>query len=748
MRTTLRIAAPLVLSLTVAQLAFVMYQVRMERQTLRADLARRVAAFTAGLQKDLEPFDGVDANLKRLLTHFSERDRLRLVAVYDIAGAVLASASSQALVAGALPSVAVQASRIDTGVGDFQQAYEKPEYVFAMPLHRDNEITGTLAATYSASEIENQVASSLHNSLVHAAVQILVTVPLVLLLVRWTFTAPIARLTRWLHTLHAGQADDGAALPHSGIFATLNQEVACLARDLGTARASAEREAQLRDSQASVWTAERLRVSVRNRLGGESLFVVSNREPYMHTSSGSSTKVVVPASGLVTAIEPIMLACQGTWVAHGSGNLDRSTVDEHDRLRVPPDRPSYTLRRVWLDAEEEQGYYYGFSNEGLWPLCHVAHTRPVFRPDDWRHYQDVNRRFADAVLSEMEGSRSPILLAHDYHFALLPRLIKQARPDARVALFWHIPWPNPEVFGICPWQRELVDGLLGADLMGFHTQSHCNNFLGTVDRAVEALTEWDRFTVNRHKHVTAVRPYPISVAFPDGQQPSASVDGEREALRRELGIEAEFLAVGVDRVDYTKGILERFGAVERLLDRYGNLRGRFTLAQIGAPSRTGIGRYQELLHEVVAEVDRINGRFQFGRWKPIALIMRHHSHQEIAPFYRAADMCLVTSLHDGMNLVAKEFVAARDDESGVLVLSTFTGAALELTDALLVNPYDVDQMAEAMYRALRMPADEQIARMRRMRQIVRSHNIYRWAARLLSDLVDIRVGSQERAGAA
>ena len=342
------------------------------------------------------------------------------------------------------------------------------------------------------------------------------------------------------------------------MFDELSDEVAHLARDLGSARASAEREARLRESHASIWTAERLRVSVRDRLGDQPLFVVANREPYMHVQGSTSTDVIVPASGLVTAIEPILVACDGTWIAHGAGNADRTAVDEHDHLRVPPDRPSYTLRRAWLEPEEEQGYYYGFSNEGLWPLCHIAHTRPIFRAEDWRHYQEANRRFADAVLDEMAGTRSPILLAHDYHFALLPRLVKQARPDARVALFWHIPWPNPEAFGICPWQRELVDGLLGADLVGFHTQSHCNNFLGTVDRAVEALTEWDRLRSTAAD--TSPRSAPTRSALPS--RPSHRPPGPR--LRRgpcpllhDLGIEAEFLAVGVDRVDYTKDS-ERF----------------------------------------------------------------------------------------------------------------------------------------------------------------------------------------------
>ncbi len=457
--------------------------------------------------------------------------------------------------------------------------------------------------------------------------------------------------------------------------------------------------------------------------------------------------MIVPASGLVTALEPVLLACNGTWIAHGSGSADRETVDARDHLRVPPDHPSYTLRRVWLTAEEEKGYYEGFSNEGLWPLCHIAHTRPIFRPQDWLAYQRVNRRFADAVLEEMEGADSPILLAQDYHFALLPRMVKEARPDARVAIFWHIPWPNAEAFGICPWQSELLDGLLGADLIGFHLQAHCNNFMETVDRALEALTEWDRFAVNRRGHMTRIRPYPISVAFPE--TPPELVEWrntgqDRAALCAELGVEASLLGVGVDRLDYTKGILERFRSVEHFLDLHPTYQRRFTLIQIGAPSRTDIERYRQFIDEVRAEAERINQRFQAGRWKPIVLFERHHSHEEIARYYRAASLCMVTSLHDGMNLVAKEFVASRDDDLGVLILSTFAGASHELTDALLVNPYDVQQVAEAIYRSLEMTRQEQAERMRRMRHNVRERNVYRWAANLLSDLTDIRVQGSER----
>lgn len=367
------------------------------------------------------------------------------------------------------------------------------------------------------------------------------------------------------------------------------------------------------------------------------------------------------------------------------------------------------------------------------------------------YYQRINRRFADAVLAEMEGTQSPVVLVQDYHFALLPRMVKEARPDARVAVFWHIPWPNAEAFGICPWQRELVDGLLGADLIGFHIQTHCNNFLQTVDRAVEALTDWDRFEVSRKGHVTRVRPYPISVAFPQeraaGQVIRITGEG-RGALFSELGIEASLLGVGVDRVDYTKGIIERFRGIERFLELYPTYQRRFSFVQIGAPSRTDIPRYQQFLEEVTAEADRINARLQSGRWKPIVLLKRHHSHEEIERYFRAASVCLVTSLHDGMNLVAKEFVAARDDNRGALVLSTFTGAARELGDALQVNPYDVDQVANAIFQALEFSEEEQTTRMSRMRKVVYEHNVYRWAANLLSDLTEIRVENGEKGSVA
>src|SRR5258708_22570804 len=355
-----------------------------------------------------------------------------------------------------------------SGVGEFTRVEETPMFLFALPLERAGNTAGALVVFYDTSFIDARVLLTLRDALLTALLETLLISGLALVLVRWTFLDPLKRTAKWLKNLRAGEFQSPGSLPKGALFDQLHTEVTHLARDLGAARAAAAEEAQLRETHASVWTADRLRISLQSKLKGKPLFVVSNREPYMHIKGEKGPEVLVPASGLVTALEPVLVASDGTWVAHGSGSADRETVDQHHRLRVPPGSPSYTLRRVWLTDEEVKGYYEGFANEGLWPLCHIAHTRPTFRPDDWLQYQQANRRFADAVLQEMEGIEAPIVLAQDYHFALLPKMVKEARPDARVAIFWHIPWPNPEVFGICPWQRELLDGLLGADLIGFH----------------------------------------------------------------------------------------------------------------------------------------------------------------------------------------------------------------------------------------------------------------------------------------
>jgi trehalose 6-phosphate synthase len=482
------------------------------------------------------------------------------------------------------------------------------------------------------------------------------------------------------------------------------------------------------------WTKERLVDVARTRLGGAKLIVVANREPYIHQYRDGEVRWIRPAGGLTTALDPVMRACGGVWVAHGSGDADRIVTDEVGRVRVPPDDPSYLLRRVWLSKGDEEGYYYGFSNSTLWPLCHQVFCRPTFDPANRDAYRRVNEQFAAAVLEEAAGEPA-LVFVQDYHFALLPQLLKAARPDLVVAQFWHIPWPNPEKFLVCPWAKEILTGMLGNDLLGFHTQHDCNNFLDSVDRVLECRIDRETFAVTRGGFETRVRPFPISVD-PDlaAQYLGANPDAKIAAFRKKHRLGDRKLLVGVDRVDYTKGIPERLRAVGRLLEKHPELKGTFHFLQVGAPSRTHLGAYRDLADEIDGLVERVNWEHGGDGYQPVVYLNEHHGPDDIALLYRMAAGCVVSSLHDGMNLVAKEFVAARDDGSGALVLSRFTGAARELPDAVLVNPFDVDELADGLRAALTMPEDEQERRMRRMRAQVTDHNIYRWAGTLLSQV--------------
>jgi trehalose 6-phosphate synthase len=497
------------------------------------------------------------------------------------------------------------------------------------------------------------------------------------------------------------------------------------------------------------WSPATLQRLLHEELPGTRVLVVSNREPYIHNQVDGAIALQIPASGLVAALEPVMRACKGTWIAHGSGSADRDTVDARDRLRVPPGKPSYTLRRVWLSEEEQDGYYYGFANECLWPLCHIAFVRPTFREDDWAHYQSVNRRFAD-VVAEEAGCDDPIVLVQDYHFALLPRMIRDRLPNATVITFWHIPWPNAETFSICPWRQQIIDGLLGSTILGFHTQFHCNNFLEASDRFMESRIDREHASVTLGGLETLIRPYPISIEWPPAALAGqASVQECRVAVRERLSLpEGVRIAVGIERFDYTKGILDRMRAVDDLLNRHPEWRGKFVFVQAAAPTRSKLGAYHALQADAERLAEEINARHRLGDVSPIRLIVRHHEPSEVFEMFRAADMCIVSSLHDGMNLVAKEFVAARDDEQGVLILSSFAGASRELAEALIVNPYDTHGMAETLHHALRMPAAEQRDRMRLMRDLVRQRNVYRWAAQMLLDAARLRRRERITSGAA
>lgn len=485
-------------------------------------------------------------------------------------------------------------------------------------------------------------------------------------------------------------------------------------------------------------TRESLQELVRTKLADYLFVVVSNREPFIHEWAGDRIEAMLPASGLVTALDPVMSACGGTWIAHGSGNADREVVDKFDRVRVPPDDPMYTLRRVWLSKEEEDGYYYGFANQGIWPLCHVAYTRPSFNLSDWQAYKEANERFAKVVMHEI-GERKALVFVQDYQLALLPRCIKERNPHLIVAQFWHIPWPNPEVMRICPWEEEILYGMLGNDLLGFQIRYYSENFLNTVNSALECRVDWERHEVQHKGHKTLVQSYPISIDFDEmtAEARSHRVAVEMGRLRRHLGITNEIIGIGIDRIDYTKGIPDRLRAIDRFFEKYPAYQKQVVFVQVGATSRIHIGSYKRIQSEIETLIERINWKYASGSWRPIIFLRENTPQLSIMALRRMARFCIVSSLHDGMNLVAKEFVASRFDEDGVLILSPFTGAARELTDVVLANPYATDELAEAIREAIEMPLRERRRRMRRMRSVVEENNIYKWAEDITLNLLKL-----------
>jgi hypothetical protein len=555
-----RLILALTLGVSLVSLASSWYEVRTQREALRRDLDQKAGSLGESLAGPAEiDFANRDHDgIEHLVAPFSNREHLAGVGIYGRDDSPVAMTPGLNALSPVLIPLLKNAMQENRNISIFVDLKFRPVHVLAAPLHTaDKTVDGGILIIHDSGYITAEILRLWARIFAHIALQVLVIVAITLLIIRWSLAGPIRRVDVWMRALRMGQVAVRPASTDLDVLFPLAREVGPLAESMQRARAAAETEAGLRNANDSHWTAERLADHVRNRLGGSSLFVVSNREPYIHSHSDNSVNVTVPASGLVTAIEPILCACNGTWVAHGSGDADAETVDAHDRLKVPPEDPRYTLRRVWLSREQEEGYYYGFANEGLWPLCHIAHTRPIFRASDWEHYYAANRKFADALIEEIAGEENPVVLIQDYHFALLPRMVKDRLPNARVAIFWHIPWPTPESFEICPWQRELLDGLLGADLIGFHVRAHCNNFLNTADRILESRVDWEHFSIKRNDHVTSVQPFPISVELPydiPEARSTLSAQEERSALFAELGIEATFLGIGVDRVDYTKGI--------------------------------------------------------------------------------------------------------------------------------------------------------------------------------------------------
>ncbi len=594
---------------------------------------------------------------------------------------------------------------------------------------------GMLAVVQDISYIDDQAVQRLTASAVWILMLMLLVVMFIAAATWLSYDRQLHKLAEWMRRLRTENVPESPppGLPNP----LLVSESTRLAASLRAARSVGLSESEATVRSEMVWTRERLRAHAVACLRHGQLVVMSNREPYLHELRDGEPVLTRPAGGLVSALDPVLQACGGLWIAHGAGSGDRQTADQFGHITVPPDAPCYTLRRVWMTKEEEQRYYYGFANQGLWPLCHLAHERPIFRAPDWDAYRGINQRFADIALDEM-AQGGGMVLVQDYHLALVPQMIKAQRPDLRVGLFWHIPWPHPDVFRICPWRAEILAGMLGADLVAFHLQQYCNNFLDSVDRMIEARLERDRFVVSYGGHATAVRALPISV---DETLPSAQLSGPlaRTLERyRQSGVE---IAVGVDRIDYTKGLPERFRAIRRFFRKYPEFAGRFSFVQLGAPSRTHIPRYRNLVTDLESLADAINREFGNERWQPIHLLVGQTDGASVRAYLRLASVCIVSSLHDGMNLVAKEFVAAQSGGSGVLILSEFAGAAHELPDALIINPYDIEGFADTIRTAIDLEPDERRARMRRMHRAVEEHNVFRWAADLLTQLAATEPGS-------
>ena len=750
---SVRFGAFVALLAAVGTAAIFWQQLRTERVQGLEDLDKRARMLTylneAAIEQSLTNYG------KRASVDIGDRldghSRLLGLAIYSAGGQLVASGDGATALAGTQSAIVAKALAGRQEVRELLSTVEGRMHVLIRPLLRpDGTATGAILVLHDALYLDERQSKAIIRGLLWTGG---VGLGLFLLIsgMAWAlFERPLNRLASWMRRLRFANT---AEHPPKGLpVGRLADETVHLAASFRAARAKEREEAQGVVRSDKAWTRDRLRAHAIDALGGEPLVVVSNREPYVHHFQDGVPVVMRPASGLVTGLDPVLRACGGLWVAQGAGDADRKTADAAGCIPVPPEDPRYTLKRVWVTKEEEQGYYYGFSNEGLWPLCHLTHERPMFRASDWEHYVRANKRFADAVLEEI-GSENAVVMVQDYQLALVPGFLKAARPDLRVGLFWHIPWPNAEAFRICPYRAELLTGMLGADLIGFHLQQHCNNFLDSVDRMIEAKLDRDRFSAELKGHTALVRPFPISVQpWSERGVASGNALGARIAsLRQQYNLDGDVIGVGVDRIDYTKGIAERFRAIDRLLEKYPEHRGAFSFVQLGAPSRTRIPRYREIIAELEALADSINWKYRTESWKPIHFLVGHHEGPEIFAFFKMATVCIVSSLHDGMNLVAKEFIAAKapgDAEhtvDGTLVLSEFAGAARDLPEALIINPYDTEEFANAVHAAIVMEPAERRRRMDRLRTQVEEFNIYRWAADFLGALTQSK-GRAENEG--
>jgi trehalose-6-phosphate synthase len=738
MRLNLSIILSLLFAVGLVAFGFTFYQSSAEKSKLNHDLESSTMQISNEIvRSDTLFFQKINRdNIDYYSDSLRRQYNLLGLTVYYNSDSIISSNSAHEFInqSRAYISQSIAADKIISG---FFRSGKNSIFQYIRPIKSSGRLNAVLVFYNDAGYIDKVLRNIWSRNFMGWFLQAFLVSVVTLLLIRWGILRQVNKIVIWIKAIRTGNIRQISSQPHPDFLDPLHKEIESIAKAMNEAKATAEEEARLRTSAEAIWTPERLKAEMGILLQGKKMIVVSNREPYMHIHEGKGIKCMVPASGMITAMEPILKACSGLWIASGTGDADKETVDRHDKVEVPPDEPKYTLRRLWLSDEEEKHFYYGFSNEGLWPLCHIAHTRPTFRNDDWKYYKKVNEAFARAVIEETNDEEEPYILIQDFHFALLPALVKKAKPRAKVAIFWHIPWPNPESFGICPWQREILQGMLGADLIGFHTQYHCNHFLETVNNALESRVLWENFSVKMGGSTTYVKPFPISIDFTLKDYDIVSPKIRPNNLLNEFGLRAQFIGIGVDRIDYTKGIVEKFLSIERFLEKNSSYVGKFTFIQIGAPSRTFLKTYSDTVSAVENEATRINMRFKSKNWKAIVLLKRHHSHEEIAPYYSSADFCMITSLHDGMNLVAKEFVASRHRNDGSLILSRFAGASQELQGAIIINPYDIEKSADAIKTALEMTKEEQNQRMMQMRLVIVRHNIYSWAATLLRTMATI-----------
>ncbi len=739
MKKILLFTLPILIIISIAFIVYGVIQARFEEERLQDDLQRKARSVVESIEVTTSYiFANNDLkSAKRLVESFQKRERLQGCVLYNKDGQILAI--TDRIAEWQQKDKPYLQDIITTKIprGSIEQFKEYSFYSYILPvLGEEDNVLGLVEVVYDTSYMFTQIAESWRR-ISFTLIILIFSIALVAGLIQWRlFILPIQRLTDWFHHFQKGETDAHHAIKEKGDIGKLASEVEQVALSLRVARRTLSNEATERLQKEDIWTQAKLRDLVHAKLGDNAFFVVSNREPYMHVVDEVTglAKCIRPASGVVTAIHPILCACGGTWVAHGAGNADRKFVNSKDKLGIPPEDNRYILKRVWLSKEEEDGYYYGFSNEGLWPLCHNTHTRPIFTESDWQIYQKVNQKFCDSLLEELPA-KSPFIFIQDYHFTLLGKMIKEKRPDAIVAIFWHIPWPTPEAFSICPYRKDILEGMLGCDLIGFHIQNHCNNFLDTANRLLESRVDSEKFSVSRLGRETFVRAFPISInGQMEAYQPQADIEKAKESLRKEFELEDKIVGVSVDRIDYTKGIAERVLAIDRFFEKYPQYKKKVVFIQIGAPSRTHIKRYHDLMAEIDELVEKKNWKHMEGGWRPIIYLKRYFPPEEIDPYYALADVCIVSSLHDGMNLVAKEYVAAKKDTLGALILSQFAGASRELTDALLVNPYSIEEFADTIRDAIEMPQDEKLKRMEKMRLFIKENNIYRWAGNIVTDL--------------